>query len=359
MSRYDRFREILDQIAGDSSADYGGIGPSWKLDRNRLLEASIFDVQLIAPEKALTRSCCGHGTVETTETTRSARFGLVTGLRGEALLDGSRFPQLPWGGRPVVESDVLFITWWIDDGCPQDNSGGEIGNYPVSTGPITVEHEGYSVYDGFSGEYQFQLRWAFNELYELHGWERFLPWHRMYKYEFEQTSHDHCPEVTSPYWDWTLPQYAGNPILNTFQMFLTDCSLAFLSTHRPVITDKVELLRPIVGKLYPTQSTFFWDVADRIGVAYTVNDHYQRFLDALMEANPLQYPGQFGGSTINGPIHYYYPSTRDFGGGSLYYHSWGFPDQNPPNTPYIWSMATRCTRCSIGRSACRAPTPAT
>jgi len=286
-------------------------------------------------------------------------LGLVTGLRGEALLDGSRFPQLPWGGRPVVESDVLFITWWIDDGGPQDNSGGEIGNYPVSTGAITIEHEGYSVYDGFSGEYQFQLRWAFNELYELHGWERFLPWHRVYKYEFEQASHDHCPEVTSPYWDWTLPQYAGNPILNTFQMFLTDCSLAFLSTHRPVITDKVELLRPIVGKLYPTQSTFFWDVADRIGVAYSVNDHYQRFLDALMEANPLQYPGQFGGSTINGPIHYYYSSTRDFGDGSLYYHSWGFSDQNPPNTPYIWSMATRCTRCSIGRSACRAPTPAT
>ena len=26
-----------------------------------------------------------------------------------------------------------------------------------------------------------------------HGWERFLPWHRIYLYEFEQALQDHCP----------------------------------------------------------------------------------------------------------------------------------------------------------------------
>ena len=40
-----------------------------------------------------------------------------------------------------------------------------------------------------------------------HGWERFLPWHRVYLYEFEQALQDHCPDVTMPYWDWTMPQY--------------------------------------------------------------------------------------------------------------------------------------------------------
>ena len=74
-----------------------------------------------------------------------------------------------------------------------------------------------------------KLRWAFRELYRLnkwpedrrsynnlalihqnhcqHGWERFLPWHRVYLYEFEQALQDVCPGVTMPYWDWTMPQY--------------------------------------------------------------------------------------------------------------------------------------------------------
>lgn len=62
------------------------------------------------------------------------------------------------------------------------------------------------------------LRLAFRRLYELnkwqedrrsynnlalihqnhcqHGWERFLPWHRIYLYEFEQALQDVCPDVT-------------------------------------------------------------------------------------------------------------------------------------------------------------------
>ena len=74
-----------------------------------------------------------------------------------------------------------------------------------------------------------QLRDAFRELYALnkwprdrrnynnmalihqdhcqHGWERFLPWHRVYLYEFEQALQDVAPGVTMPYWDFTMPQY--------------------------------------------------------------------------------------------------------------------------------------------------------
>ena len=40
-----------------------------------------------------------------------------------------------------------------------------------------------------------------------HGWERFLPWHRAYLYEFEQNLQDFDRDIMLPYWDWTMPQY--------------------------------------------------------------------------------------------------------------------------------------------------------
>ncbi|MGI0072227.1 MAG: tyrosinase family protein [Nitrosotalea sp.] len=42
------------------------------------------------------------------------------------------------------------------------------------------------------------------------GTQRFLPWHRVYLYEFEQALQAHDPQVTVPYWDWTsdgFPQW--------------------------------------------------------------------------------------------------------------------------------------------------------
>ena len=36
-TRYERVREILDRTAGDSAADYGGIGRFWDLPLPRLL----------------------------------------------------------------------------------------------------------------------------------------------------------------------------------------------------------------------------------------------------------------------------------------------------------------------------------
>ena len=39
-----------------------------------------------------------------------------------------------------------------------------------------------------------------------HGWERFLPWHRAYLYEFEQNLQDFVKDITVPYWDWAMPR---------------------------------------------------------------------------------------------------------------------------------------------------------
>ncbi len=396
MNRYQRFKEILTTAAGDSSADYGRLGQFWNLPLEQLLNATLFDVRLIAPDEAPAHTCCGHSPADTASASRSERSALIAGLRGAAPFDGIRFPRLPWGGSQVSGEDVQFIAQWIDDGCPAAGSGEEIGALDAS-GPITIEREGYALYEGAPNEYKHQngellqrvnldcmtpsqlenLRCAFRELYELnkwpldvrnynnlalihqnhcqHGWERFLPWHRIYMYEFEKALQDQCSSVTIPYWDWTLPQYPANPIPDSFQASLTDSLIESLAERQPSIpAPEIELLKEKLGKnLYATPSSFFDAVTTAIGGEYAVGEHRNRFIDALLEANPLwyplRYPGQFGSGTINSVIHYHYPSAddineilnlrtfRDFGGGSLYNESFGFLDQNPHNTLHIWT----------------------
>src|SRR5690242_13348227 len=109
---YQRVREIL-QAAGGSS-DYGGLGPLWELPLPRLLDASLYGVRLVAPEETR-HSCCSH--VSAPAESRSSRSGLVQGLRGEAPFDGTHFPRLPWGGKPLAPADIELIAEWIDGGC--------------------------------------------------------------------------------------------------------------------------------------------------------------------------------------------------------------------------------------------------
>ncbi|HET6843776.1 MAG TPA: tyrosinase family protein [Candidatus Angelobacter sp.] len=397
VSRYSRVQQILDHAAGQSEADYGGLGRQfWNtLKLDDLLIASLEGVRLIAPEKQPVASCCSSNKAAAEAGSRADRSGLVQGLRGLPPFDGSRLPRLMWGGSAVSEEDIQFIADWINDGCPAGDLGQPLKSFTLTESPISIVREGYALYDGPPNQYKYQqgelkqrmnldclspdqleeLRCAFRELYELnnwprdvrsynnlalvhqnhcqHGWERFLPWHRVYLYEFEQALQDHCPNVTMPYWDWVMPKYPKNPIPDSFQMFLTEDSLKFLKTHKPVIKpDKLLMLEDMVGKLYPTIAGFFADVAKRIGDPYTKGEHRKRFIDALLAANslwyPLRYPGQFA-TTINEQIHYHYPSPvdiqhilslrtfRDFGGGSLYNDSFGFLDQNPHNTMHIWT----------------------
>jgi tyrosinase len=302
-----------------------------------------------------------------------------------------------WGGTAVSDPDIQFIADWIDDGLPATDKGTEIGSLKINGGLITITQEGFAPVEVSANQYKYQhgelkqrmnidclldsqlaeLRHAFREMYELnswpqdvrsynnlalihqnhcqHGWERFLPWHRVYLYEFEQALQDHCPNVTMPYWDWVMPEYPDNPIPNALKMFLTEDSLKFLSSHQPIIrADRLKKLEGMLRVPFATLSSFFSKVKELIGEEYIVKEHRNRFIDALLAANPLwyplRYPGQFGkGQTINSRIHYHYPSPadiaeimslrtfRDFGGGSLYNDSFGFIDQNPHNTLHIWT----------------------
>ncbi|HWN44263.1 MAG TPA: tyrosinase family protein [Thermoanaerobaculia bacterium] len=424
-TRYERVKEILERAAGGSTADYGGLGRFWELPLDELLEVKVHGVRMIAPAERLAKpSCCGHtgqsptgdeeGEARPPYPGRGAASGFVQGLRGEGPFDGSRFPRLPWGGTAATDDDVRFISDWIDDGCPPEDR--EIASFDLRAASASTSLQEIQpgnvekVYEvtASSNEYRYErgevrqrmnidclhedqrekLRFAFRELYELnkwpedrrnynnialihqnhcqHGWERFLPWHRIYLYEFEQALQDVCPGVSLPYWDWTMRQYRpdcpekGWIIPKALQAFLTDASIEFLRDAKPRLPAKEArtLAKEMVGKHYPSQSRFFAEVERLIGKQYTKGEHRNRFVDALLAANslwyPLRYPGEYQTpdrkpSTINKVIQYHYPtaqdmeqvmslrSFRDFGGGSLYNDSFGFLDQNPHNTMHIWT----------------------
>ena len=336
--------------------------------------------------------------------TGADRSGLIQGLRGEPPFDGSRFPRLPWGGRPVPDEGINLIAEWINDGCPRTDA--DLASFDLAgTTPVTIAPEEFSFADTGVNEYLFErgelkqrlnvdcmtprqlekLRYAMRELYELnkwvedsrsynnlalihqnhcqHGWARFLPWHRIYLYEFEQALQDHCPDVTMPYWDWTMAQYCpetpekGSIIPPAFQAFLTTKSLDFLGAHgfKPKVIEKRQ---PMVNQTYVSPHAFFGAVSDAVGDDYTKGEHRKRFIDALLDANslwyPLRYPAEYQDqaghdSTINKVVHYHYPTAedieqilslrtfRDFGGGSSYDDAFGFIDQNPHNTLHIWT----------------------
>ena len=168
----------------------------------------------------------------------------------------------------------------------------------------------FAVYDGSPNEVRLQygalkqrmnldclpesevekFRLAFRELYRLnkwpedrrsynnmalihqnhcqHGWERFLPWHRVYLYEFEQVLQDFAPGMSMPYWDWTMPQYMPNKpqdgwiIPEAYKAFLRKDSIEWLTEKAvPKIskTAGAALMKNMVekGLRYAQLSEFF------------------------------------------------------------------------------------------------------
>jgi len=427
-TRYERVKQILDRASGESTVDYGGRGRFWNLPLAQFLEVKIHGARMIAPVETAAHSCCHaeEGTAEgsaaeTASAGRGARSGLIRALRGQAPFDGSQYPPLPWGGQLVPEEEILFISDWIDDGCPADDHQTSFEVDGTTTEPrleqlddsnVEPVARSYEVYEGSPNEYTYKygelkqrtnldcmsepqlekLRWAFRELYRFnkwpedrrsynnmalihqnhcqHGWERFLPWHRIYLYEFEQALQDVCPGITLPYWDWTMPQYRpdqpekGWIIPRSYKAFLTRESITYLVEKAdPQLPPEAgaELLKQMVepGLVYTSQTTFFATVASFTKPEYTEGAHRERFIDALLAANalwyPLRYPAEYHDSKndplpINRSIfHYHYPTPedmeqilalrtfRDFGGGSFYDDSFGFLDQNPHNTMHIWT----------------------
>jgi tyrosinase len=403
-SRFDRVRQLLEKAADGQASAFGGLA-LWSLPHDQWATAKLLGLALIETKAAA--HCCCKTTQSGADTGTSA---LLLGLRGQQPFDGTQFPRLPWGRPTMTEGDIAEIAEWIAEGAPETDPETTVYTFPAGdwhtdTATIEIAEEGcsdvaraYAEYAGTANEYKYQhgelrqrmnidcmtplqlekLRYAFREMYALnswpedtrsynnvalihqnhcqHGWERFLPWHRVYLYEFEQVMQEFCPDVTMPYWDWTMPQYRpshpdkGEIVPPASQLYLTPASLDFLAAQG-IPTDP---LKQIAGKRFASWARFS-DVAGKlIEPKYLEGDHRNRFIDALLDANslwyPLRYPGEFGEKkTINTRVHYHYPtaddmaqiislrSFRDFGGGSLYDDAFGFLDQNPHNTMHIWT----------------------
>jgi tyrosinase len=306
-SRYELVKKILNDAQGDAHPSYQGHGRFWELPLEEFLGVTLYGVPMIAAageedfcqdymttasaggrsccesgpageeqpptgspappaaEDAAAHSCCGTSSASASSPGaspargRGAASGLIKGLKGEFPFDGTQFPRLPWGGRPVSGSDILFIEGWIDDGCPATDAlagaRAEVNQpllmaraqgheeHPLSTksvndfsdeaGKVKVRKnieclsadelarlrhvlKVMRCYDPFHQYDQRSFRyWADIHANNCqHGWEQFLPWHRMYLYYFEQQMQDVDPTVTLPYWDWTL--YREN-VLNSIK----------------------------------------------------------------------------------------------------------------------------------------------
>jgi tyrosinase len=421
ITRYEQVQQILNRAAAGSSADYDGLGHFWNKPLSQLLELELHGIRIIAPAPAPVASCCHGGGADAAVESRSARSGLIRGLRGQAPFDGSQYPRLMWGGQTVSEEKIGFIADWIDDGCPagdHQTSFAVAGTTTTALGTVEAtnvetEARNFEVYEGSPNEYTYKygelkqrmnldcmsesevekLRWAFRQLYHFnkwpedrrsynnmalihqnhcqHGWERFLPWHRVYIYEMEQALQDVCPGITMPYWDWTMPHYCpktpekGSIIPSAYKAYLTEESIHYLEKEaHPNLPHKAAaaLLKQMVkpGLRYPSQSTFFADVEKMAGKEYTQPPFRQNFMKALLAGNslwyPLRYPAEYHKQGTTEPqkintsmFHYHYPTAedmeqilalrtfRDFGGGSFYDDSFGFLDQNPHNTMHIWT----------------------
>src|SRR5215211_2350878 len=119
ITRYEKVRQILDRAAAGGATDYDGQGQFWNLPLEKFLTVEVFGIRMIAPAEAAPEpsSCC-HATTIDVSTKRSARSGLIKGLRGSTPFDGTQYPRLMWGGKIVSNDDIVFIADWIDDGCP-------------------------------------------------------------------------------------------------------------------------------------------------------------------------------------------------------------------------------------------------
>src|SRR5262245_60281325 len=135
-TRFEQVRQILRDAAGGRDIAYGGQA-LWQYSRDRLLEATLYGIRLIAPEIKAAGSCCDHHTPKAPS--RGASSGLILGLRGQGPFDGSQFPPLPWGGEPVAERDIQVISDWINDGCPADDAAPGIYNLvSIQSKPISI-----------------------------------------------------------------------------------------------------------------------------------------------------------------------------------------------------------------------------
>ncbi len=339
-------------------------------------------------------------------TTRSDESGIIKGLRAEAPFDGTTFPPLLWDAKyPATQEDIQYIANWIDADCPLDleaekqiSSQGQAkiesrnksialasGDllHQVSTKKINVDRQAnkgvmnrreiqslkpkelevyrdalrcMSTYNDYLQDERSYDWWARIHTNSCqHGWEQFLPWHRLYLYFFEQKLQDFDASITIPYWDWAA-YYDKNKttFLNTvpdlgylppnFGCSLNKQGYEALSKAKnakgKALFTNAELsgLKKMVGKdpsqsglRFLNQAKISFGLINQKGAA-TWDEKVTAIYNELKKENPLwlpnRWPGAMGGPTT-------YPNQQDinnllaltnfsdFGGGPANDHHYG------------------------------------
>lgn len=196
-----------------------------------------------------------------------------------------------------------------------------------------------------------------------HGWEQFLPWHRLYLYFFEQTLQDYDPYITLPYWSWTDYSVQNATTFNNTELdigvipeayhcWLSDKGLKALENAKDNqgknVFDEKELngLRSVEakGKTYNSGLRFL----NAAGISYSLikdpktgtaawADKIRIIYNVLRDTNPLWFPNRWPGAIAGGPTAYPTQSNinnilnlsnwSDFGGGPEYDHHFGALEQ--------------------------------
>src|SRR5690349_20628700 len=121
-SRYERIKRILSEASAGAHPSYQGHEQFWNLPHAEFLEVRLYGIRMIAPAATPApglsvmgqpKSCCETGSAPQRQPGRGAASGLIIGLRGQPPFDGSQFPRLLWGGKPVSLEDIDFIEKWI------------------------------------------------------------------------------------------------------------------------------------------------------------------------------------------------------------------------------------------------------
>ncbi len=383
---------------GPSSCCHGG-------DDNPAVEA--VNTQ---PSGTVTANCWpteGEGGSGGGSSQRSERSGIIRGLRGEYPFDGSVFPPLLWDAtRRATAGEIKYIAAWIDQGCPteepscddsqsdkpqssiilttdwQEKTALACGDkhHKVSANSTNVDHgsvKGISVRkeistltptelaryrEAIACMFQYNAYWQDERSFDhwarmhanscQHGWEQFLPWHRLYLYFFEQTLQDYDPLITLPYWAWSdyadcnessfnnsVPDLGVIP--SAYHCWLTEAGLIQLKDSR-LFSDK-ELAR--LSHLCASGDTFnsglrFLNAAK---IEYSIvknadtgtaawSDKIRTIYNVLISINPLWFPNRWPGSA-GSPASYPTKGNidnllalsdwADFGGGPEYDHHYG------------------------------------
>mgnify|MGYP000111262295 CR=1 FL=1 len=338
------------------------------------------------------------------DTSRSEQSGLIKGLRGQYPFDHSVFPPLLWNAtRRATATEISTIAAWIDDGCPDDSDTESLNKPSISvsankllalscgdkkhrvsencTNISQKEQKGLKVRKEISSLTETEiarLRHAiacmqtYNEHWQdersfdfwarihasscQHGWEQFLPWHRLYLYFFEQMLQDFDEHITLPYWAWSdyadvnrntfntnkfdlgvLPdQYgcwinsegfsnlAGTGLFNSKQL----SGLEKLSKSKQIFNSSARFLKA-AGIEYAVELDSNTQGAKWTAVIAAIYAELRR-INPLWFSN--RWPGALGSPTS-------YPTTQDinlllqtanwgdFGGGPEYDHHFGYLEQ--------------------------------